>query len=71
VELRGAQHTRGDRARPHRPLVGELRGAVAGGELVGPDDGHHDHPLHAGPLACVVEVPGCGGEELGGRVLVG
>jgi hypothetical protein len=30
---------------------------------------NHDHPPNAGPLAGLVEVPGCGGEERGGRLL--
>jgi len=71
VELRGPQHMHRDRARPHGRLVGDLRGTVACGEAVGPDDGHHDHPPDAGPLACMVEVPGCGGEERRGRLLLG
>src|SRR5262245_8020750 len=71
VELCGAQHQRRDRARQHRPLVCDLRGAVASGEAVGADDGYHADPPHAGPLAGLLQVPGRGGEERGGRLLFG
>jgi hypothetical protein len=70
VELRRAQHARGERARQRCLLVGDLRHAIASGEAVAPDDRHHDDPLHAGPLAGLVQVPCRGGEELGGRVLL-
>jgi hypothetical protein len=53
------------------PLVGDLRRVIARGEPVAPDDGYHDHPLHAGPLAGLLQVAGRGGEELRGRLLVG
>ena len=71
VELRRAQHARRDRARQHRLLVGDLRRAVAAGEAVAADDRHDDDPLHAGPLAGLLEVAGGGGEELRGRLLLG
>jgi hypothetical protein len=51
--------------------VGDLRRVIARGEPVAPDDGYHDHPLHAGPLAGLLQVAGRGGEELRGRLLVG
>jgi hypothetical protein len=51
--------------------VVELGRAVASGEPVDPDDGDHDHALDARTLAGLVQVPCRGGEELGGRLLVG
>src|SRR5215471_13996254 len=71
MELRRAQYTYWNWAREHRPLVGDFRRHVAGGEPVAPDDGHHDHPLHAGPLADLLQIPGGGGEERRGRLLLG
>ena len=71
VELRCTQYTYWDRARLHGLLVGGLRHVIARGETVAPDDGHHYHPLHTGPLAGLVQVPGRSGEELRGRLLVG
>jgi hypothetical protein len=71
VELSGAQDACGDRSRLHGLLVGDLRGLVAPGESVGPDDRDDHHAPHAGALAGLLQVPGRGGEELGGLVLVG
>jgi hypothetical protein len=52
------------------PFVGEFGAAVASGKSVAADDGHHDDLANAGPLADVMQVPGRGGEKLGGRILV-
>src|SRR5919198_2382206 len=56
VELCRAQDTDGDRAGQVRPLVRDLRRAIAPGEPVASDDGHHHHPPHTGPLAGLVKV---------------
>ena len=71
VELRRPEDAGRDGARQMRALVGELRGAVAGGELIGADDRHRHDPLNAGRLADLVQVVGGRGEELGGRLLLG
>lgn len=51
--------------------MGELRGAVAGGEAVAADDRHHHDPPHARVLAGRLQVAGSGGEERRGRLLLG
>jgi hypothetical protein len=71
MELRRTQYLYRDRARQHGLLVGRLRRVIARSEPVDPDDGHHNHLPHPGPLADLVQVPGRGGEELGGRRLLG
>jgi hypothetical protein len=70
VELRRAQDP--DRKRPldHFPLVHLLRGEEASAEVVDADD-RDDHELfHAGRCPELLEVPGGGDEELGGRLLL-
>src|SRR5262249_32772776 len=66
VELRGADHVGWDGPGQHGLLVCDFRGAVAGGEPVGADDGHHDDPPHPSLLAGLLEVAGRGGEEFHG-----
>jgi len=70
VELRGADHVGWDGPGQHGLLVCDFRGAVAGGEPVGADDGHHDDPPHSSPLAGLLEVAGRGGEEFRGGPLL-
>src|SRR5579872_3915167 len=70
MELRDAQDPRGHRAGQRGLLVSELGRPVAAGGLVDPDDRDDHVPGHAGPLPGRLQVPGGGGEELGGGSLL-
>ena len=70
MELGRAQDPRGDRAGKGQALVLELRRLVAAGEPVDADDRDDDDPLHAGPLAVLLQVAGGGREELRRGLLV-
>jgi hypothetical protein len=65
VELRRTQDSCRDRALERRPLVRDLRGAVAAREAVRANDRDHNQPLDARMLSIGLQVPGRGGEELG------
>src|SRR5439155_18798134 len=71
VELRSAQDVHRDWPRQQRLLVRGLRRVVSGRESVAPDDRYDDNPAYSRSRTRLLQVPCCGREEVGRRLLVG